>query len=302
MEHLNLLPIINFCVLIKMQNYSSKRQKVEKKKTALLYQDLVYIRSIDRAPQSNSPTDFTVVFKNATIHDVKSARLVNATIPSTVYNIVTGVNDTISFIAPTGAGLPKLGVIPPGFYDQTSFPTAVALAMNTADPGHPTYSVTFNTINNKLVFTNSAYTFTIYTNNIYAAPYEPLLNLQAGFALLDSTIGTTGYTSSSVSGTQTINPPNIMNLNTPLHFLLLIQEIGARTLTTNPADQASFIIPNNVNSGDTIDYFPEITWDQTFELPHVLNTNKLTVQLLLPGGLGVANLNGANWTFILQLE
>lgn len=109
----------------------------------------VYINSTNRS--AGTSNDFTITNIPPFENNPVTAKLVNACIPFTFYNIMAPGN-TLTFI--DSAATPHTVVIPPGNYTGATLATALALAMNGA--GSPdTYTVTYDATTYLLTFNST---------------------------------------------------------------------------------------------------------------------------------------------------
>lgn len=114
---------------------------------------------------------------------------------------VSNTNNYIPF-KNAGGGIEIDAIVPSSFYTLGTLATAIALAMNTADPAN-TYTVTVNrTLSSNLqnritIATNGAYLSLLFSSSVFASvSISPLIN----FGASDLT-GSTTYTNSVTSGT-----------------------------------------------------------------------------------------------------
>ena len=109
---------------------------------------LVKISSSDRT--SGTVNDFTISYANDRfVNRPKKAKIVSICLPYTWYNIVAGINNSLTF---TKGGTDYVATIAAGNYTGTTLAAALKIAMNTADPAQ-LYDVTFSDTTYMFVFT-----------------------------------------------------------------------------------------------------------------------------------------------------
>jgi hypothetical protein len=235
------------------------------------------IKSSDRNVGTSS--DFTVYLNDQykKIVDLTEVKLVAALIPNTLYNIRTGVNDTITWYH---AGVSNYSAtITPGTYTIDSLITALTSAMVAADSNN--WTITYSTTSLKATITGSA-----------------AFNLTVTSTALSG--GVLGFTDFFTSATS-VTGANAINLLPALNLYVHIYELGLTLQSTQTKEQATFQIPIPSGPTSVIQYTAGSYYDQsiTYQAPRKLDS--LTVKLRLENG-EAANLNGSEWNLTLQLR
>lgn len=234
----------------------------------------VLINSADRIDGTSS--SFTCTF-NPSIQAPRSIRLLNLSIPNTVYNVTTS-NDTIYWRV---AGVDYMAIIPSGSYNSTTILSALSNAMNIIYPVG-LYIATYDTTTFKISISSvSNFQFMFGTNT--AASLGPLI----------------GFTVDTVNlSVQTGN--NVIQLSSPLFYYINMDGFPFNVISTNKFDQANFIVSSTVNSGSL----------QTFNLLsnfvecgryYDQNISELHVSLSTSGNQSI-DLNGSEWCFLLEFS
>lgn len=245
--------------------------------------DCVVVRSIDAVfPGSNSTTDFKVQV-NPPIRGVKTAKLVAANIPYSVYNI-TASNNVLSWFDGNGNHGPAF--VPVGNYTLPNLLTTIASIMNGMSAGQ-SITIVQSTVNYFVTFScASSWTLGYLTNSIWPTCGIPFNSFFGG-----------NYPSLPATSFLSAFP---MYLNPYTSLYLSVEEFGRNVSVTNGL-LTTFVITNNVNGGD-IDFFSDMS--NYHARTKVINGNQiqsLTCKLTDSNGK-IISLNNANWEFIIELS
>lgn len=236
----------------------------------------LFIDSRDRLSGSSSSADFTVELPEAVV-GIKKVTLKQVNIPNTIYNVRTGVNDIFRV---TRGGTPYIYTIAAGAYTITNLLSTIQTGINALDAN--TYTLTYSTTTMKVTIAGAG-AFIINWSVTASCYYE------LGFTSSDSASGT------SFTGT------NVANVALPYNIYLSIPQLGLTTITTFSNDRATFVIPVLENSGSVINYSSEGNFEQVLHFPSPITIHRLDIRLHMRG-LTVVNLNGADWTMMLDLN
>lgn len=246
---------------------------------------ILVINSEDRGDFTSNGVDSTSsnfyidLSRSAACKSIRRLKLIYAAIPNSIYTVRTGINDTIIF---SYSSQQYTATIAPGFYTQTTLPPAVVTALNNAHNNTFTCSISSTT---GLVTIGGQNFFTLLPNlwNLSTV----LLGFPANVAP-GQTIFATGTAIANLA------VPNLINVS--------IVNKPELIRSSNQQQQFQFVVPLDVVTG-TYAYFREnqyfhqnLDWDngdQTF--------TEAMIQLLFTTGEQV-NLNGLDWTMILELE
>lgn len=240
-----------------------------------------------RSRTSGTSTNFEINLVEA-ISNVTKISLISCAIPYTPFNIVTGVNDTITFFENS---LTKTSTLTAGSYSAASLATAVATAITTTSGGFNTYTGSYSSSTGRFTFTaGNAFRFLCSSSKF---PYTEL-----GYAATD--------TGSATSQTST----NIVSLERPTYFYIDVDKF-AQTLvsvpgnpgsTTNPPIKFSgtFCVPvGPVFFGDLIYFYPDNSI--VVEVDYPLSIDVLRIKLYNSRG-AILDLNGADWHMHVIVE
>lgn len=251
------------------------------------YTVFLTVNSADRL--SGISSNFVVNLQERALFNVRSAKLVYAAIPNVLPNVryKDGAGNPSSITwKNTVTSTTYSQTVPNGSYDINTLMTAVAAIMNATETGGSsnTYTLTYNTVTRSVTFTGN-------TSNFYIDfSASSSLYQQFGFP---QAVTSTGL---SVTGT------NCVNLNGVPMIYMTIQEIGYKNKSSNTNDNCTFIIPVDVNVGDTIIYKENTSFTQKFPLPIGFSFSNLSVLLTEPNNATYPlSLGGVDWTFVLKL-
>jgi hypothetical protein len=240
---------------------------------------------IDSQDRSTGTSSNCVIKMAEPIRKVKRVKLNNLIITSSIYNVVTGVNDRLDF----NDGIANLAaLISPGAYSITTLMSTIATAMTAASAswGNVTFTGSFNTTTLKCSI-SAATNFS--------------LKLSTGSNSSRSIGSTIGFPASDTSAATSQTASNIPILSKPFLLYLYIPELG-RSFQTTCGDSATFVVPitENSSTGGMVFYnngdFPQ---ELNFTQPTTIHA--ITVQLLTRANTAVS-INGGEWLMIWEME
>ena len=235
------------------------------------------IRSQDRTSTSSSSTNFTVLLKTQIA--AKRFRLKAVNLPNSIYNVITGVNDSFAFIDSTTTL--RTCQVPAGAYDATSLCYQIQSIMSGIDSS------------NNIVVTYSPVTFKI---SITAAL---VITWKTGYSL-NPTIGYTLSTDLAISSGTTLSQQAV-NLNPYLNMICTIQNCPTN-LNSCSSLGGQFLIPFNVPRGSTmiVDSLNDYQQDLQMSSPTIFT--QFVISLLYDDCSTAVNLNGLNWTMLFEYD
>lgn len=204
--------------------------------------------------------------------------LISASIPNTLYNI-TGDNGTIYW---TQAGA-RTATLSPGAYSVSALVVALASAMETVDATQ-TYNVSYSATTMKITITCSA-PIGLTCSNSSVAIWDTL-----GFST-----GADRAPATSHEG------DDVLRLDFPSYLLISIAEFSPAGVVSTDNFRGNFAVAMDINSQYIQIYGHKNSFDNLSEYTSRNGINSLTVRLLKPDGT-LADLNGANWSFLLQFD
>jgi hypothetical protein len=204
------------------------------------------------------------------INNIKSIRLLKATIPNTIYNIRAGVNNVVRWFE----GSNKSVTIPAGVYNINQLCNTLTTLMTG-------FTITYNSTTLKTRFTNASF-----------------FNLDMSGS--DTPFRELGFDQINYPGTDDLSSPNTVSLASPYDLFIKIEELGFRTRTTSARDMPTFIVPVNGAPTQVIEYREKTEFDQSIHFETAININTWTVTLSFATG-ELCNLNGSEWNIILEL-
>lgn len=208
-------------------------------------------------------------------NEVNSVELLSFNCPLTMYN-VNSSNNTIYF----NDGSARSVVLPPSNYDVYALIAAIKVAMESVSA--LTFTVTYSDQTLKITVTGSlAFSFTFGTNTSYSA------SKIIGF--------NNANTSSSV--TQTGN--NAINLSIPLYIMIKVDGFSSSIKSSNPYDNATFVVSTVGNNSDILTWTPGSFYQQRV-LSFNDNVSDLRVVLRDYNNTQI-DLNGGHWSMLLRL-
>ena len=237
--------------------------------------NLFLLRSKDRTANSANSHNFQLDLKGTSI-DAGTYNIEFINMQNTAYTIRTGVNTTIYF---TEDATNKTASLTPGYYTESTLPTAIKTALDTASGGFATFTVTISASTKRLTIASTqAFSLTFGTNT--SASIAKTL----GFLPTDTGAAT------SQTATQ------IVNLSDPLSANIQIKQATAGGFSCLGGAWGQILVPLDVQFG----YYKAYTTD---DFPQKLIFNKKTSKLEievrdLEGNL--LDLNGSEFEMLLR--
>jgi hypothetical protein len=243
---------------------------------------VAYLTSYDSLNSTDTPANCTLKL-NTALQNVKKIKLSQFTIPNTIYNVRTGINDQVCW---NRLATNYNFQIPKGQYTILTLLSTIQTGMNGIDAN--TYVCTYNT-NNFLVTISGASTFFLnWNSNPQAATgcYK-----QLGFAKTDLVTAT--------SQTAVYAP----DLSYPEFIFVSIAEIPNFLTTTSSlstSNRFSFCIPL-LDSGSSLLFISPETMENTVEFASPISLYNISVNLKDKDGNFVDTI-GAHWHQTWELE
>ncbi len=209
---------------------------------------------------------------------INGVEFLSFTMPNTIYNIRTGVNDRVVF---RRSATDYSYVIPPGMYDIVTLATLIGPGMIVADANN--YAATYSSTTGKLTITGTGAFVLNWSTNANAATgaWKEL-----GFTQAD--------TSSATSQTGT----NVVSLERPLSVYVDMVEVPTRLTnipTTSTVNRYHFVVNMNQASGNVVFATAQSQYEQKIDFgAKVYFPKQFTIRLKLADGSTV-NANGADW-------
>lgn len=219
-----------------------------------------------------SPSSFLISFTNKIFSG--KYKLSEVFIPNSNYT-VNALNNQIYFTENSTA---KVATIVNGFYNSSTFVTAVATALTTASGGYNTYTGTLGSAT-QLATLSATYAFSLTFGTNTSNSCAQLL----GFTNTD--------TSSATSQTGTL----VVNMSPILTYNIRVNNIESTADSTS--NGSTFIIPVNVNTMAFTQYDPSGHYPQYITFNNPTSTLQVSVTDQNNNPL---NLNGVNWYFVLS--
>lgn len=254
---------------------------------------LVNINSVDRT--SGTSNDFVINFSNDRFSlRPKGVSIVSAGITYSWFNILSGVNDTVTFVRDVNI---FTVVIPAGNYTATTLASTLQDLMNAADPGQ-TYAVSFSSI---------TYLFTFGGASAYQFDFSPPNNQIAqrlGFITegLVPSVQSTIFVSEKVTN---MLADNMIHIHSDLVGGIDngVIRITANSATSDEIMGAIYIsgtYGNTLSYVNSIDQYPLMRVTQSKLFAAQKNTPvPIRFYLRFPSGFPL-DLNGTEWSMILK--
>ncbi len=240
-------------------------------------QKFLLLDSRDNKNHGSSTSDCIFQLSDGNDFDkVNSVELLSFSCPLTMYN-VNSTNNTIYF----NDGSAQSVVIPPSNYDIVTFVEAIIVAMESVSA--LTFLVTYSYETLKLTITgSSAFSFTFGTNTTNSA-----YNIM-------------GFTDVDTSSSVTQISPNVINLSIPLYIMIKVDGFSHSTKSSNPYDNATFVVSTIGNNSDILTWTAGTFYPQKV---YCFNDNVSTLHVSLRDYSNkVIDLNGSDWCMLLKLN
>ena len=243
------------------------------------------------------------------INEVRSVEVVSVDIPMTFYNVHSNndcVVDGNNYLRIKNGGTTKVLTLTPNYY---SSPSALATEINAriATLGSPFTDISYNIVSNKSRFTSASGTFVVNTNvdacgNIYELNNQNNLGWLLGFR----------DTSYNLTSSASMVSESIVNLKTPRHFFLALNEFshGNSNSFVSPQEKtnaskniiAKISIPVGLAFGDTLcaNVKNGLLVSEVRKYLEKVNIQRVKLELLDDAGRPVY-LNGADISVCLRI-
>lgn len=243
------------------------------------------------------------------INEVRSVEVVSVDIPMTFYNVHSNndcVVDGNNYLRIVNGGTTKVLTLTPNYY---SSPSALATEINAriATLGSPFTDISYNIVANKSRFTSASGTFVVNTNvdacgNIYELNNQNNLGWLLGFR----------DTSYNLTNSASLISESIVNLKTPRHFFLALNEFshGNSNSFVSPQEKtnaskniiAKISIPAGLAFGDTLcaNVKNGLLVSEVRKYLEKVNIQRVKLELLDDAGRPVY-LNGADISVCLRI-
>ena len=233
------------------------------------------IQSADR--KSGTPNDFTIDIPP--LHGLKRWKLISAKVPNTFYNI----NQSNYLIHWTRSGASHSAALAPGSYNIQEFINALAASMNVEDTG-ATYNVLFSTITLKIKIQCSQ-NIILKTTNTTTAMWN-VLGFETGVDTISS---------------GELEATKVVRLDNPNYVFISIREFYTQNSACSSGLKASAVIDLRNNSTAVESWNIDNSYDIAECYTASNSISELSVKMMFPDG-AEANLNGADWSFMLSLN
>lgn len=243
------------------------------------------INSVDRiASQSVDSSEFVIQLKQA-INNVVSIKLISAQIPSSYYNIVSGVNDQVCW---NRSSTNYNYQIPAGNYSIDALASQITTGMNGVDSNG--YTVTYSSTTLKV--------------NISSGPANPfILNWATNPEASTSVAKVLGWTATDDTSALSHTAPNVFDLSQPQYVFIYIPEFPKQyqsVLSSNFSDNITFVLNTNSNGGQINTFNVESNYLLS-QKEDKMSISSFSVNLYSTGNQKL-QLNGAEWSFLLEIE
>jgi hypothetical protein len=221
---------------------------------------------------AGTASNYTVML-NPPVMFCKKAHLKWVSMPNTIYNICSAVNNYLSFTDDTG--LHTL-TIPPANYDITSLCSTLQSMMTVL--GSQAYLVTYDSSTFKVVFSAIA-----------------AFSIQFGTTGSCATV--LGFNTEDTVSATTLTGQNAVAFE--LEFVYIRVHEFSPTINSTSKNCYTYVIPITENGGEVIVYTDSAVFSQSAACSDTVN--KLTISLYLRNN-EIVDLNGVEWQMLLELE
>jgi hypothetical protein len=246
---------------------------------------LLFLTSQDRVAASTSTTDCTLVL-SPSVARIKKAKLLAFEMPSTYYNIQTGVNDQFVWNR-TAIGQINYQ-IPAGNYSITQLLSNIQAGMNAVDANN--YVLTYSSTTTFKVTITGTTTFWLTWSSNYFGPQSCWKEL--------------GWTQADTSSSTTQTSVNAISLERPTMAFISIAEFGGQLYSSNSSYvnvNTTYAIPLTEEAGG-LQYFAQgADFEQSKSFTPGITVQSLRIMIRDHSG-NTLNVNGAEWSMLLGLE
>lgn len=250
------------------------------------------VNSLARLNYLNTDSsNYRIDLAHPLIGRIKSFSLKTATIPNTIYNIISPVNVLLFTDSVGDTSI----TIPPGNYSLDQLVIVIEDLLNATTD---VYTITYNQNTGKITITSTFAGFTLLPGNtslsdrgeIFSSP--PSLNYQLGFAPLTTYVSTGGV----------LDAPNVPTLQGLGHVYIRLKQF--KQFYKNTVNTFfTFDVPM-YETFTGINYYTEgngCVQKYSMSDSNTYNIGFLDVELLNVFGNRV-NLNGSDWGFVIEFE
>jgi len=232
------------------------------------------INSFDR----NSGTSHDFGIQIPQIENLKSVRLLSASIPNSLYN-VTNKNNKLDFFRGSNLQI----TVPPGAYSAEEFTNAIKFLMDNLDG------------------------VGIYTSSVNEITFKVMIECSLNFVLrttqtTNSIFYILGYDSSADTASAMTHTANYaVSMHFPQYLLINIGQIGSSHSITSSNVRSNFVVSMTNNSSFVEIFNTNSNYENDTSYSHNSRLNYFNITLKKQNGES-ADLNGSDWSMLLALE
>lgn len=247
------------------------------------------IRSLSRNATSTSSTNCQISMPaNTYLNGRNKLKLEYFIMYNTMYNIST-LNQNLDFSV---SSTTYTATVPVGFYNASTFATALQTALNAALSN--TFVVTYNTTT--LTFTIAgASSFDLLFKSGPSAGANNTIWQVMGFASAN------GTASADSGAGMTVTSNQVVNFSLPLSFYINFPQLSGQFMTSDKS-QMSLYIPNTaVSGGGIVEFYANESFQQIINLPpNTAVLQSLNIEFQGPNASSV-DLNGSEYEMLFSI-
>jgi hypothetical protein len=240
--------------------------------------------------QSTTSANFVALIPEA-VAGKKSIELISLSLPLSMYNIRSGVNNKMDI----NDGTKVTATITPGNYDSGRLCTEILTQLNTVSSGFLTVSVSATT-GLTTITRSSGFT----------------LLVSSGANASTSIYGILGFYGADTASATSQTSTGVMNLSAPTDIFISVLEFGAPGVCTGPnvakttyaqdggTPGFTFTVPVNISLGGVLNWNNLSYFTQKNKLAGAMRFTRVTVRLFYAGGENVDLLN-AEWSMTVKI-
>lgn len=242
-------------------------------------EELIIINSKDR--YSGTSTSFKIR-SDRLIRDIEWIKLCYAYIPNMFYNINS--NNNVLTVEEGGGGDVSV-TLTNGNYNISELISHIQTKLNAAGGLSGTFTVTYNDITMKITIASTV-DFSLNFSNSTSTIYKIL-----GFDNEDKTPDASNWTGDNPVDLQYIENYNIVmnNIGEYVHNI------------TDNSYFFSFVIPNNKNKTEIVEYYENKNFEQKIDTGKTLDISYLDIELRDQSNK-IVDLNSIDWHFIIKIK